>query len=170
MGVGGWLWRLLSGSPHAGVSETAPAPPADPDAPIWCVAANVLNARPYGPGEAEVRRGTKHFAPGAKVHVFHYFWGVGGEQVTVVGRHRKSKRYITLVMRAAHLANWRAELVYSPHVIRQVVQYGEFALLPRGGPESRARAEEIAASYIKGGAVSQPFTTRPPSAEPVNSL
>jgi hypothetical protein len=166
MGIGGWLRRLLTGSPPVGEPAAALAPPADADGPIWCVAANVLNERPYGPGGAEVRRGTKHFAPGAKVHVFHYFWGMGGEQVTVVGRHRKSKRYITLVMRAAHLANWRAELVYSPHVIGQVLQYGEFAALPRGGPESQALAEEIAASYVRGGAMSQPFTTRPPSAEP----
>ncbi len=176
MGIGGWLRRLFSGSasdrepaPASAGTATAgePAPaPGDPNGPVWCVAANVVNERPYGPGGAEVRRGTRHFAPGAKVYVFHFFWGMGGEQVTVVGRHRKSRRFITLIMPAAHLANWRAELVYSPNVIRHVLDdrqvAGEFARLPRGGPESRARAEEIAASYMKAGAVGQPFTTRPP--------
>ena len=53
--------------------------------------ANVVHERPYGPEGAEIRRGTKHFAPGAKVYVFSFFWGMGGEQVTVIGRHRKSK-------------------------------------------------------------------------------
>lgn len=161
MSVGGWLRRLFARPAPAG-----PTAAGAPDGPVWCVAANVVRERPYGPGGGAVRRGTKHFAPGAKVFVFDFYWGMGGEQVTVVGRHRKSKRYITLTMRTAHLANWRAELVYSPHVIRQVLEYGEFAGLPRGGAESRARAERIAASYVAGGASSQPFVTRPPVVPP----
>lgn len=179
MGIGGWLRRLLGNSSHLGnpVSEVAPPayatpsgepvtvePPAGATGPVWCVVANVLNERLCGPGKVEVRRGTKHFAPGAKVYVFDFYWGTGGEKVTVVGRHRKSGRYITLIMPAAYLANWRAELVYSPHVIEKVLT-GEFAWLPRGGPESQARAEEIVTLYIKRGAVSQPFTTRPPHVE-----
>ncbi len=133
--------------------------------PVWCVTANVVLERTYGPGGAETRRGTKHFAPGAKVHVVGFFWGMGGEQVTVVGRQRKSKHYITLTMRAAHLANWRAELVYSPAVTRQVLEYGD-SCLPLGGEESQIRAEEIVAFYNQKGAVSQPFITRLPSGEP----
>jgi hypothetical protein len=50
------------------------------------------------------------------------------------------------------LANWRAELVYSPAVIRQVIEYGEFARLPRGSDVSRSRAEEIATEYNRRGA------------------
>ena len=133
--------------------------------PVWCVTANVVLERRYGPGGAEVRRGTKHFAPGAKVHVFEFFWGMGGEQVSVVGRHRKSKKYIALTMRAAHLANWRAELAYSPAVIRRLLEKGEFCRLARGSEESRKRAEEIAARYNQGGAGMQPFVTRPPGGE-----
>ena len=134
--------------------------------PVWCVVANVVIERPYGPGGAEVRDGTKHFAPGAKVHVVNFFWGMGGEAVTVVGRHRKSKRYITLVMQADHLANWRAELVYSPHVIGQVLAHAANEGLPQGEPESRARAEAIAAGYNSRGAVKQSFVTTRPSSEP----
>jgi hypothetical protein len=166
MGIGGWLRRLITRIPAPEHSMAAPSPQVGANGPVWCVAANVLIERPFGPGGAETRRGTRHFAPGAKVHVFNYYWGMAGESVTVIGRHRKSGRYITLVMPADHLANWRAELVYSPHVIRQVLAHGEFAGLPRGGPESRARAEEIAASYNKHGAMRQPFTTRPSSAKP----
>jgi hypothetical protein len=36
----------------------------------------------------------------------------------------------------------------------------EFARFPRGGPESRTRAQEIAAKDMKAGAVSQRFTAR----------
>ncbi len=155
-----WLRRRFAGYASRRAVEALGVPPAAAEAPVWCVAANVVHERPYGPGGIEKRRGTKQFAPGAKVHVFSYFWGVAGDMVTVVGRQRRTKRYITLSMRADHLANWRAELVYSPHVIRQILDYGEFAKLPRGAAASRERAEEIAAMYRQHGAVSQPYTTR----------
>jgi hypothetical protein len=71
-------------------------------------------------------------------------------------------------MQAAHLANWRAELIYSPHVIREALadredgsgprEFGRFA---HGSEASRLRAEEIVASYIAKGAALQPFVKRP---------
>jgi len=94
--------------------------------PVWCIAANVVYERPYGPDGSETRRGTKHFAPGARVYIVDFFWGTGGEDVTVVGHHRKSHRYITIVIRSKWLVNWRAEMVYSPHVIREVVAHGAY--------------------------------------------
>ena len=121
--------------------------------------------RPYGLGGLEKRRGTKHFAPGAKVYVYEFFWGVGGENVTVMGRHRKSHRFIQLSMRAKHLANWRAELVYSPAVAKVIRENAEFGRLDAGSKRARRRTEEIAARYIKDGAVSQPYVTRPPAAD-----
>lgn len=90
--------------------------------PVWCIAANVIYERRFGPGGAETRKGTKHFAPGAKVHIVN-FHGTGRENVTVVGRHRKSHRYITLVTPLKWLVNWRVELIYSPYVIRKVIAY-----------------------------------------------
>lgn len=133
--------------------------------PAWCVVANVVMERPYGPGGAEKRRGTKHFAPGAKVYVYEFFWGVAGESVTVMGRHRKSHRFIQLSMPAKHLANWRAELVYSPSVAKVIRENAEFGSLDAGTERARRRAEEIAAQYMKNGALSQPYTTRSPAAE-----
>lgn len=93
---------------------------------VWCIVANVVNERPYGEGGTETRRGTKQFVPGAKVYIVNFFWGVGGETLTVVGRQRKSHRFITLSMRSKWLVNWRVELVYSPFVIKEVVNYGEY--------------------------------------------
>ena len=133
--------------------------------PAWCVVANVVMERPYGPGGVEKRRGTKHFAPGAKVYVYDFFWGVGGENVTVMGRHRKSHRFIQLSMPAKHLANWRAELVYSPAVAKVIRENAEFGSLDAGSERARRRAEEIAARYMKDGAVSQPYVTRLPAAD-----
>jgi hypothetical protein len=121
--------------------------------------------RPYCPGGIEKRPGTKHFAPGAKVYVYDFFWGMGGERVTVMGRHRKSHRFVQLCMRAKHLANWRPELVYNPAVAKVIRENAEFGSLDAGSERARRRAEEIAARYTKDGAVSQPYITRPPSAQ-----
>jgi hypothetical protein len=157
-----------------GVPLATPPPREAGDVtPVWSVVANVLHKRPYGPGGVEKRSGTKHFAPGAKVFVIAFYWGMGAESVTVIGRHRKSHRYICIDMRAVHLANWRAELVHSPWVIRHVHERGELKRVWVGAEKrwvegadteyARRRADEIAAGYLARGAATQPFTTRPPS-------
>jgi hypothetical protein len=48
---------------------------------IWCIVANVVTSRPYGPGGAERRRGLRLFPPGAKVWVPAGFGGMGYETV-----------------------------------------------------------------------------------------
>src|SRR5258706_11288793 len=145
--------------------------------PIWCIVANVIRERPYGPGGQEIRRGTKHFAPGAKVYVLGFFWG-SGDDLTVVGHHRRSNRYITLSMTSHHLVNWRVELVYSPHVIDAFKQHqftytGYTNKVPDnyiqwlGSPEGKARAEDIIRwlhSFDHPTVdEAQPHTTRPPT-------
>jgi hypothetical protein len=135
--------------------------PIPSDGPIWCVAANVLINRPTGPGGAEIRHGTKHFAPGAKVYAINYHW----DRVEVVGRHRKSKRFCTMILDPKYLSNWRAELVYSPHVIDQVQRSSEFFGYLHRRDEFRQRVEEIVARYRSRGATTQPYTTRQASKE-----
>jgi hypothetical protein len=44
-------------------------------------------------------------------------WGDGYANIKVVGRHRGSQRYVTMIIRSAWVRNWRAELVYSPTLI-----------------------------------------------------
>ncbi|HVF85274.1 MAG TPA: hypothetical protein VM821_04785 [Abditibacteriaceae bacterium] len=155
----------------------------------WCIAANVVNERPYGEGGLETRSGTKHFAPGAKVYVVYFYWGMGGETLTVVGRHRKSHRYITLSMRSKYLVNWRVELVYSPHVIKEIIANNEYK--PKdtmahkswstitdalGFPQqhwaasdaAKARAEAIVENFKtwhESANITQAPTTRPPQIE-----
>ncbi|MDB5292742.1 MAG: hypothetical protein JWL69_3983 [Phycisphaerales bacterium] len=162
------LQRLFHHNPSRGDNagdEIAAKSVGGDNVPVWCVAANVVMEHSYGPGGAETRRGTKHFAPGAKVFVYDFYWGMGGERVSVIGRHRKSKRFIRLTMPSDRLANWRAELVYSPYVAKQIRESGEFGKFPPGSEDARRRAEEIAAGYIARGAKSQPFITRPPKNE-----
>lgn len=105
--------------------------------PIWCPVANMKAERPYGPGGAEMKRGSKHFAPGAKLYCDR--GGIGGwyDQIQVVGHHRASHRYVTMIVSSSWLTNWRVELAYSPYVIR--------AFWPRwdGTAEGKERAQRI---------------------------
>jgi hypothetical protein len=122
--------------------------------PAWCLAANIIAERPYGPGGHETRAGTKHFAPGAKVYVLAFFWGMAGEDVTVIGHHRRSHRLVTMTIRSRWLVNWRVELVYRPAIIRALAEH-PYTYWPEGQPyspegttwmgsdEAKAQAEQI---------------------------
>jgi len=104
--------------------------------PVWCVTANIVQERPYGPGGAETRRGTKHFTAGAKVYCVLFFWNGPLTSVDVVGHHRGSHRFVRMVVRHEWLTNLKVELVYSPYVIGQ---------LPPSHAETKAEAEETIA-------------------------
>jgi hypothetical protein len=145
--------------------------------PAWCIVANIIRERPYGPGGQKRRLGTKQFAPGAKVYIVDFFWGMGGESLTIVGRHWRSHRYITLLIRSAWLVNWRVELVYSPSVIR-VLQQHPYTYWPHpqervatdpqwmGSPEAKIKAEEIIRNlqqWHPTAGRTQPYITRAPN-------
>jgi len=93
---------------------------APPDS-VLGVVANVVLERPFGPGGVETRSGTKQFAPGTKVCVFQRIGWSTYQRVRVLGRHRKSERLIELTLGAELLANWRAERVYSPQLVRKLL-------------------------------------------------
>ena len=105
--------------------------------PIWCIVANVVAERSYGPGGIETRRGTTHFAAGAKVYFRPGDWSDGTDKPVVIRRHRNSHRYVTMVISSEWLTNWRVELIYSPHVIKELAGYWD------GSRDSKARAEKI---------------------------
>jgi len=105
--------------------------------PVWCPVANMVRERAYGPGGREIRRGSKHFAPGAKLYCFPALWGDGYEQLQVIGRHRATHRYVKMIVNEKWLINWRVQLAYSPHVIRELWPTWD------GTEHSRERAQEI---------------------------
>lgn len=90
--------------------------------PIWCVVANVVAESSRGPGGAEVRSGTDHFSPGAKLHIIGAYLGTC-ERVVAIGHHRGSNRYCRMVVSVRDLENFRAKLAYSPEVIRLASEY-----------------------------------------------
>jgi hypothetical protein len=61
----------------------------------------------------------------------------------VVGRHRKTHRYVTMILDGAWLGRFRADLVYSPEVIR--------LLGPRfdGSSQWKLYVENLADLYMK---------------------
>jgi hypothetical protein len=86
---------------------------------IWCLVANVAPEQVYTQ-EHNVRLGTKHFSPNAKVYCFPPAWGDGYEQIRVIGRHRGSSRLVTLIMPSRRLTNWRVKYVRHPYVVRHM--------------------------------------------------
>lgn len=104
--------------------------------PVWCVVANVVTERPYGPDGAERRVGTKHFRAGAKLHIIDAYSGMC-ENVIAIGHHRGSNQYCRMVVSVRHLENFRVKLAYSPEVIRLANEH--FATGPNAWSEKRAR-------------------------------
>jgi hypothetical protein len=72
--------------------------------------------------------------------VTHYhYWS---DSLIVVGRHRGSHRYATMVIHRQWLTNVRIELVYSPHVVREM-RRAVLEGLPDDATEYRRRLEVI---------------------------
>jgi hypothetical protein len=103
--------------------------PERPPESYWTAVGNIIRERPYGPGGAETRSGTKHFAPGAKVYIIDWYPGTC-DAVTVIGHHRKSHQLMKLVARVDTLEQFRSKICYSPGVNRIIAEH--FAA--EGGP------------------------------------
>jgi hypothetical protein len=97
----------------------------NPEAPsYWTAEANVVSERPFGPGGAEMRPASKHFAPGAKVYIIDWFPGTCS-RVVVVGLNRKTKRMMKLVVAVELLENFRAKVCYVPAVIAKIEEHSQ---------------------------------------------
>ena len=113
---------------------------------IWCVVANIKDEHRFGAGGVEVKRGTKHFLPGTLVYCSTALWGDGYEKIKIVGRHRGSNRYVTMVIRSAWLTKWRVKQVYSPHVTAELRRMGATW---DGSRRSKRDADKIVARMRK---------------------
>ena len=103
----------------------------------WAVIANV---KPEAYGRA-TSPGTKHFVAGTKVWAVDWYWGMGGESLRVLGRHRRSPRLILLTMETDRLTNWRAKATYHPHVVAM--------LRAQRAVRTQAQCEQLAAGWAK---------------------
>ena len=86
----------------------------------WCPVGNIVEERRIDNDGGEIKYGTKHFSPGTKIYCLPAQWGDGYEQIKVIGRHRGSKQYVTMVIKSEWVINWRAKVVYSPEVLSRL--------------------------------------------------
>lgn len=87
----------------------------------WCLVGNVVKTHPFGDSKEE-RRGTKQFAPGAKVYCAPGQWGDGYEQIVVIGHPRHGKHLIQVVMPSKRIENFRVQKVFKPAVLNIMKQ------------------------------------------------
>jgi hypothetical protein len=87
--------------------------------PQWCLVGNIVDERLFGESH-EVRLGTKHFSSGTKVYCLPAQWGDGYDKIIVIGRHRGSKQFKTMIINSEWVTNWRAKVVYDPEVLRRI--------------------------------------------------
>lgn len=81
-----------------------------------CIIGNIVDTHFYGE-QKEIRKGTKHFPPNAKVYCLPEYGGMGHETMVVVGVPRKSKRFIKIAMPTKRIKNFKVKAVYKPRII-----------------------------------------------------
>jgi hypothetical protein len=82
----------------------------------WALVGNIVDQHSYGE-EHETRRGTKQFAPGAKVYLAPGQWGDGYEKVFVIGKPRHQRGLIKIIMPQRYIENFRLQKVFDPKVL-----------------------------------------------------
>ncbi len=113
------------------------------DGSQWCLVGNIVAQRPYGNGGTEMRPGTKHFSGGTKVYCLPAQWGDGYDQVVVVGKHRGSRHFVTMIISSDWVSNWRAQVIYKPAVLKHLTKAEE-----RQGRRNWQTKEEVE-MYVK---------------------
>ena len=85
----------------------------------WCLVGNIVQEHRYSEN-GEIRLGTKHFAPGAKVYCAPGQWGDGYEQIVVIGSPRHGKRFIEIVMPFKKIEEFRIQKVFNPLLLKMM--------------------------------------------------
>lgn len=85
----------------------------------WCLVGNIVEQHEYGENH-EIRYGTKQFRPKAKVYVNLVYGGMGHENILVIGRPRRTYKYIEVVTARRYVENFRLQKVYKPAILRRM--------------------------------------------------
>jgi hypothetical protein len=85
----------------------------------WCLIGNIIEEHAHGE-QRDLKSGSKHFSPGTKVYCLPPQWGDGYEKAVVVGLHRGSRKWVTVVMPTDQITNWRAKVVYKRAVLKRL--------------------------------------------------
>ena len=85
----------------------------------WCLVGNIAESHEYGENQ-EIRIGTKQFMPGAKIYLAPAQWGDGYEKVVVIGKPRRKRSFIEIVMRRKYITDYRLQKVFRPAVLERM--------------------------------------------------
>lgn len=86
---------------------------------IWCLVGNIKPTHEYGENN-EIRHGSKQFSGGTKVYCYPSHWGDGYENIHVIGKPRKSRNLIMIVIKRKLIENFRLKKVYDKRVIEEM--------------------------------------------------
>jgi hypothetical protein len=86
---------------------------------MWCLVGNAIDEHVIGE-IGDTRRGTKQFTAGTKVYCLPAQWGDGYASCVAVGLARRTRDWITVVIRTALIANWRAQVVHHPKALERL--------------------------------------------------
>jgi hypothetical protein len=109
---------------QVGGGDDVPVTKRQEELAAFCVVANIAEETAHGEGGLELRRGVKHFPPGAKVWVLPPQWGDGADQLIIAGHHRGTRGhgFARMVLARRHLTGFRVRGVYSPALIRALTR------------------------------------------------
>lgn len=85
----------------------------------WAIVANIIDEKYIGADE-KIISGFKHFSPNTKVICLPEYGGMGHERIPVLGIHKRSKRYIKVVIATKRLTNFRVKQIYKPMFISYI--------------------------------------------------
>lgn len=85
----------------------------------WCLVGNIVEKHEFGEAH-EIRYGTKHFSPGAKVFINLIYGGFGHDKIQVIGIPRHKRNYIEIVIPRAYVENFRIQKVFKPAVLKRM--------------------------------------------------
>lgn len=86
---------------------------------LWCIVGNIVETH-YSKESDEIKKGSKHFRPGAKVYCIPEFPGCKYESMRVIGKPRKQKAMIDIIIRTKLITNFRLQKVYSPSLFDKI--------------------------------------------------
>ncbi len=86
---------------------------------LWCIVGNIVDDHFYGE-QKEIKSGTKHFRPGAKVYCIPEFGGMAHETIRVIGKPRGSIRMINVIIPTKRIKNFRLQKVYSDSLFEKI--------------------------------------------------
>jgi hypothetical protein len=124
---------------------------SDYNNPIWSIVANIVREHRAEEAGHAIKIGTRKFHGGAKVYIAGAFWGMGGENVTVIGRYR-GKAFIRCTINAIYLENFRVKLAYNPEVIRCLVEAGHAMGILDNSQEAKLKAQEYSEIFARNSA------------------